>query len=356
MYTFILAFLTAFAVTYYAIPSIITIAREKNLTDQPGERRSHSIPTPSLGGIAIFAGVLFSLIAWTPYQLFEGLQYILCSAIVIFLIGAKDDIIPSRPMAKLLGQILAASILVFVAGVKIPSFFGVFGIEALPVWLSYIISIFTIIVIVNAFNLIDGVNGLTATICIITSFFLGYWFNLIDHPEFTILSAALIGSSVAFLKYNWTPAKIFMGDTGSLLIGLMLSVQTLKFLEFHHTGEVPEQYFFLASPAIAIAILIVPLFDTLRVFVSRILRGKSPFHPDRNHIHHLLIDSGLSHIQATMVLGIVTMVFIAFATSIQSIGILPLILIIGFTAFGLTWLLKRVALKRRAALSLQEKD
>ena len=347
MYTFILAFLTAFGVTYYAIPSIIKIARVKGLTDEPGERRSHSESTPSLGGIGIFAGVLFSVIAWTPYQLFGGLQYILCSCIVIFLIGAKDDIIPSRAWMKLIGQVFAAGILVYVAGVRIPSLYGIFGVGQLPYWPSVLLSVFTVIVIINAFNLIDGVNGLTGTICIIAATALGSWFYLIEHAEYTILACALIGSTVAFLKFNWTPAKIFMGDTGSLLLGLLLAVLTIEFIEFHMELPRDSPYYFPAAPAAAIGFLIVPLFDTLRVFTTRIARGRSPLQPDRNHIHHLLVDLGLSHIQTTLVLGAIAIFFIAVAVYLQDFGNL-LLLITMVSLAGLATLALSIQVKRRA--------
>ncbi len=346
MYEFILAFLTAFGVTYYAIPSIIKIARVKNLTDQPGERRSHTVATPSLGGIGIFAGVLFSIIAWTPYQLFGGLQYILCSCIVIFLIGAKDDILPSRPLMKLLGQLFAAGILVSVAEVRIPSLYGIFGIGNLPELVSIVLTMFTIIVIINAFNLIDGVNGLTGTICIITASALGSWFYLVGHAEYTILASALIGSTLAFLKFNWTPARIFMGDTGSLLLGLLVAVLAIEFLELHLDLDRSSPYYFPAAPAAAIGFLIVPLFDTLRVFTTRVVRGRSPLQPDRNHIHHLLVDLGLSHIQTTMVLGVITMAFIGLAIVLQDFGNLFLLVTMVSLA-GLATLALSLQVRRR---------
>ncbi len=353
--TFILAFLTAFAVTYYVIPSIIRIATEKGLTDEPGERRSHTISTPSLGGIGIFAGVLFSVIAWIPYKLFGGLQYILCSCIVVFLIGVKDDIIPSRPLKKLLGQIFAAGILVHAANVRLTSLYGVFGIGELPVIASYVLSIFTIIVIINAFNLIDGVNGLTGVISIVAASGFGAWFFFADHPEYTILSCALIGSTVAFLKYNWTPAKIFMGDTGSLLLGLLMSVLTIKFIEFHLEVPPGEMHYMPAGPAAAIGALIVPLFDTLRVFITRLARGRSPLQPDRNHIHHLLVDLGLNHVQTTMVLGCIAILFIGLAIALQSFGnlisvaMMIALAIIGSMALSIQVKRRKEALARKAS-------
>ena len=132
MYDCILSFITAFLVTFIVIPSVIKIAREKHLVDEPGERRSHSISTPSLGGIAIFAGVIFSIVMWTPFAIFGDLQYILAAFVVIFLLGVKDDIDPTRPLIKLMGQIFAALILVFKANVRITSLYGIFGAYDLP--------------------------------------------------------------------------------------------------------------------------------------------------------------------------------------------------------------------------------
>ncbi len=343
---YILAFLTAFGVTYYAIPSIIHIARVKGLTDEPGERRSHSVSTPNLGGIGMFAGILFSVVAWTPYAIFGRLQYILCAMIIIFLIGAKDDIIPSSPAKKLLGELLAAGILVWVADVRITSLHGIFGIGSLPELASMLLSVFTIIVIINSFNLIDGVNGLTGTITVIAALAFGTWFALTGYPEYALLAAALVGSTVAFLKYNWTPARIFMGDTGSLLLGLLCSVLTIQFIELDMRMARTSPYYLPAAPAAAIGFLIVPLFDTLRVFVTRVARGRSPLMPDRNHIHHLLVDLGLTHIQTTVVLGAVNLFFIALVVALQDFGNL-LVLIVVLLLAGLGSLALTMQVRRR---------
>ncbi|MEL6988495.1 MAG: MraY family glycosyltransferase, partial [Bacteroidota bacterium] len=327
MYDIILSFITAFSLTYLAIPPIIRIARKKNLVDEPGERRAHTISTPSLGGIAIFAGLIFSIVLWTPFNVFGDLQYILCSFIIIFLIGAKDDIDPVSPYKKLLAQIFAAFILVFKANIRLTSLYGIFGVYEIPEIWSLALSMFTILVIINAFNLIDGINGLSGSIGVLISITLGSWFFLIDHIEIAIVAFALSGSIIAFLKYNFTPAQIFMGDTGSLLVGLVCSILTLKFIELHKT-LVDSPFAFKAVPAVAIGILILPLFDTLRVFMMRIAKGKSPLHPDRNHIHHLLLDSGLSHMQATGVLVMVNLLFIFMVVQLQGIGTLNLLFVI----------------------------
>lgn len=344
MYEIILAFITAFCLTFIAIPSIIHIAKKKNLVDVPDERRSHQVITPSLGGIGIFAGMIFSILMWTPFEYFGDLQYILCSFIIIFLIGAKDDIDPLSPGKKFLGELLAAAILVFKAKIRLTSLYGILGIYDLPEVASIILSIFTFIVIINAFNLIDGINGLSASIGILISLVLGFWFFQVDRLEIATVAAALVGATFAFLRFNITPAQIFMGDTGALLIGLVSAILSILFIELHKNIP-PSDYYFPSAPSFAIAILILPLFDTLRVFVLRILDGKSPFFPDRRHIHHLLIDLGLSHMQATGILVGTNIIFIILALQLQGVGNLTLIIIVLILALilsqGLAYLTKK---------------
>ncbi|HLO55002.1 MAG TPA: MraY family glycosyltransferase [Saprospiraceae bacterium] len=347
MYYIILAFITSFALTYLAIPSIIHIAVKKNLMDEPGDRRSHKVSTPSLGGIGIFAGTVFSIILWTPFNYFGDLQYILCAFIIIFLIGAKDDIDPMSPSKKFLGELFAAGILVFRAKIKLTSLYGFFGIYAIPEFASIILSIFTIIVIINAFNLIDGINGLSASLGLLITFVLGIWFLLVGSIEISIVAFALCGALVAFLKYNITPAKIFMGDTGALLLGTVCSILAIKFIELHNVIT-DSSYTFSSAPSVAIAILILPLFDTLRVFVLRLMEGKSPFNPDRKHIHHIMIDLGLTHMQATGVLFLTNILFIILAVMLQNVGNLMLLIIILGLALGMSYFASMMVAQKKS--------
>ncbi len=338
MYDIILSFITAFTLTYFAIPSIIHVAATKNLVDEPNARASHKTPTPSLGGIGIFAGVIFSIVLWTPFNVFGDLQYVLCAFIIVFLIGAKDDILPMAPWRKVMGEIFAAAILVFKSNVKLTSLYGIFGVYDIPDLVSIPLSIFAILVIINAFNLIDGINGLSGSIGTLIALILGAWFYLIGHLEFAVVAFALAGSTIAFLKYNVTPARIFMGDTGSLLVGLICSILTLQFIELHRDLE-NSRYAVQAVPAVAIGILILPLFDTLRVFLTRIFQGRSPLSADRNHIHHLLIDCGLTHMQATATLVFVNIIFILLVFRLQHLGTYKLLILIVGLATLLTLLL-----------------
>ena len=317
-YDVIISFITAFTLTYFVIPPIIRVALKKELFDVPGNRSSHTKVTPRLGGIGIFAGIIFSVLLWTPFTQYEGgLQYVLCAFILIFLVGVKDDIDGISPSKKLVVEILAAVILAFKAGVHITSLHGVMGIGEIGVFWSTLLTIFTIIVIINAINLIDGINGLSGSLVILITSTLGVWFMLIQRYDLAIMAVSAAGATAAFLKYNFYDAEIFMGDTGALLLGLICSILAINFIELNGHLQHAHPFKINAAPAVAIGILILPLFDTLRVFITRILRGKHPLHPDRTHIHHLMIDSGLKHFQATWILIGVNVFFIVLVFLVQ---------------------------------------
>jgi len=335
MYTIILGFITSFTLTYLIIPIIIRVAKERRLYDSPNERSAHIEPTPSLGGIAIFAGTVCAIVLWTPMEAFGVLQYILAAFILIFLVGILDDLVPMSPTKKLGGQLLVSIILAYKGNVRITSLFGVLGIHELPEMTSFVLSIVAIVGIINAFNLIDGINGLAGSIALWACCLWGTWFAVMDVPAMAVLAFSLAGAIVAFLKYNLTPAKIFMGDTGSLFLGMVCAVLAIKFIELNSQPIPYVSMRFHAAPVIAVGVLILPLFDTVRVFAKRIFNGKSPFSPDRNHIHHLLLNIGCSHSMATMILVGASMGFTAIALLLQDIGAVPLLLVL----LGLAWLL-----------------
>ena len=353
MYDIISSFITAFIISFFAIPSIIKIAIEKNLCDEPGERRSHTQATPSLGGIGIFAGLIFSITFWIPFDTcdnpeYKYIKYILCAYIIIFLIGAKDDIIPLSPSKKFVGQLLAVIILVYHAKIQLSSLYGILGFHDIPEWLSIVLSVFIFIVIINAFNLIDGINGLAATIGIITCAAFGYWFYIYGRLDLAVLSSATIGALMAFLYYNITPAKIFMGDTGSLLIGLTASILAISFIENNKNWH--EHWHIVSVPAVAVGVLIVPLFDTLRVFILRAMRKKSPFNADRPHVHHLLLDLGFTHIQSTVILGLTNICFIILAYLLKNLGSMVVIVLLFSLAAGLTGMLFYLVCRKKKAM------
>ena len=329
MYNIVFAFLSSFGLSFWVMPYVIRIARQRQFYSEPGERRSHNVSTPTLGGIGIFLSSFFSILIWMPPNNFESIQYILCALLVMFLIGIRDDFEATSPTKKFTFQLITAFILVFASDIRLTSLYGIFGIHTIPVLLSWILSIFVIITIINAFNLIDGIDGLSGSIGVLMSMSFGIWFFLVDRADMSIISFALAGALLAFLYYNITPAKVFMGDTGSLYIGTIASILSISFIEQHQI-LIDSPYAFESTPAIAIGILVIPLFDTLRLFVARIAAGKSPFQADRNHIHHLLVDLGLSHMQGTSVLIGINLLFIILVYQLQSIGTLRLILVMLF--------------------------
>ena len=181
------------------------------------------------------------------------------------------------------------------ADIRLTSLYGFFGIYEIPLWISYGISFFTILVLTNSFNLIDGLDGLAGSISLVTFMFLGWWFLEADLTSYSVFAFILVGSVLSFLVYNWHPAKIFMGDTGSLSLGFALAVLTILFIDKNGTMANYEGWKFNAPIASGIALLIIPIYDTSRIFIKRTLKGKSPMAPDKSHVHHFLLRMGMRH-------------------------------------------------------------
>lgn len=315
----LLASLVSFIVAFTSIPVVIKIADAKKLFDLPDERKIHFIPIPSLGGVGIFAAMMLSVSTLVSFPETPGLQYFLGAAVIIFFLGLKDDILLISPMKKFAGQLIAAFLLVYPGHFQLTSLHGFLGLTALNPVFSMLFSYTTILVVMNAFNLIDGVDGLAGTLGLVSTLFFGVVFAIENDFAYAILAFSMAASLLAFLLYNYSPAKVFMGDTGSLLLGLVNAVLVIRFI---NTASLPGTVLqFSAAPAIGFAALFVPLMDTLRVTVLRVYQGRSPFDPDVNHIHHLLMKRGLSHMQITGLLGLMAMGYIAFAILIQSMGI-----------------------------------
>lgn len=302
------------------------MAHKLFLLDVPDERSSHKISTPFLGGIAIFGGTFLSVILWLPFSNLVELKYILGAYLIIFMLGARDDVEPLTPFVKMMGQLLVSCILVFGAGIRLTSFYGMFGIWEITYMASIVITLFTIIVIINAVNLIDGIDALCSSFGLLAMSTFGIWFYLTGNVEYAILAAALAGALVAFLRFNYPPAKIFMGDTGSLFIGLTCAIMAIHFIEANGSTQNSDMQF-ASAPAIAMAILILPLSDLLRVFLLRIIEGSSPFSPDRKHIHHILNDLGFSHAKTTLILILWNLAALALAVFLHKHGNLLIVCI-----------------------------
>ncbi|MGB3144067.1 MAG: MraY family glycosyltransferase, partial [Maribacter sp.] len=287
-------------------PIIIYVSKTKGLMDEPGERRVHSSKIPNLGGMAIFitfclTTLLFvSFLRVSVYDLSNVLSIISALIILLFL-GVKDDLVFITANKKLLIQLIAVSMVCVLEDVRITNFHGLLGIGELPYIISILFSIFVFALVINALNLIDGIDGLAASIAILGSLSFGIFFLMAGYYLMTLMSAILIGSLLGFLKYNLSVnSKIFMGDCGSMIVGFLLAYQGITFLEIQ--SEVLVSYNPENAPVLLLAILSYPLFDLLRVFSIRIMQKKSPFTADNNHIHHRLLRLGLNHKQSTLLL------------------------------------------------------
>ncbi|HEY0042308.1 MAG TPA: MraY family glycosyltransferase [Flavisolibacter sp.] len=328
----------SFFITFFAVPAVIRVADEKGLFDKPDSRKLHTKAIASLGGVGIFIGFFIALLVFLPGFNNNELQYLLAASFITFFLGIKDDILVLSASKKFLGQLAAAAIVIHLADIRIDSMHGFLGVYNLPDVVSYPLSYITIVVIVNAFNLIDGVDGLAASLGILTTAVFGAYFSMAGLPAYALFSFSLTGALAAFLAYNYHPAKIFMGDSGSLLLGLINAVLVIKFITVADStaGSFP----ITSSVAIGFSILLIPLLDTLRVFSVRIAKGRSPFSPDRNHIHHLLLDRGLNHSQVTHVCLVMNVCFIALAYFGRSFGSTLLMTTMIGTSYALLGIVK----------------
>ena len=299
----LLAMLTAFAITYFSIPAIIRLALAKKLYDVPNDRKLHTTRISSLGGVAIFGGMILAFIFYSAPLVNPALNSVLVALIILFITGVKDDLYPLTPLKKILGQLLAISVIVFQGNIRLDSFYGFAGLGEMPYWFSLVITFLFFLFIINSFNFIDGINGLGAAISLVVSLTYSFWFYSLGEGLFLVLSLSMAGAQLAFLRYNLINAKIFMGDTGALVNGFLAGLLTIYYLQANESFDHPT-LLHVDALVFALATLIIPLADTTRVVMHRmfILR-KSPFHADRNHIHHKLLDLGLSHQRATLLLA-----------------------------------------------------
>ncbi len=300
MWNLTLSFLWAFLLALFAVPSIIHVAYYKNLLDEPNHRTIHSASTPRLGGLAIFTGFMSSLMIFG--QLNSGIQQLMAGTLLLFFIGVKDDIATVSAFKKFFIQILATGIVMFLADIRITSFQGFLGIYELELGFSYVFTFLVIVGVTNAINLIDGMDGLAGSIVLLISLIFGGYFYYFDSP-YAYVAFALAGGVLGFLRYNIYRATVFMGDTGSLVSGFILAVLAIQILEMQ---QIPS------APAIVVSIMILPIVDTLRVFALRIFNGRSPFYPDKNHLHHQLLTLGLSQIKVLGVLIVFNLMVFGF--------------------------------------------
>lgn len=311
---------TSFLISFLIMPVIIKYSHQRNIVDVPGRRKIHKKVTPSMGGIAIFFGFFLSSIIWIDSSLWQDIKFLLVPFMIIFFTGLRDDLIPLRPLVKLAGQIVAAAFLLYFLDLRLHSFYGLLGLGEWPLWISYIVTVFTIIVITNAFNLIDGLDGLAGSIASAILLFYGIWYYSIGDSIFSIFCFSMLGAIAAFLLFNWDPSEIFMGDTGALLIGMMLAVVTIRFINLNFGLTEVNLMRFDSTISTAACLIIVPLLDTTRIIILRLSKKQSPFKPDKSHIHHAIMRLGYSHAKTTYVLVGTQIFFILLAIVFKNVG------------------------------------
>ncbi|UBM59442.1 undecaprenyl/decaprenyl-phosphate alpha-N-acetylglucosaminyl 1-phosphate transferase [Marinilongibacter aquaticus] len=315
----ILSMVIALTITWRSIPVIRNICQIRNLLENPVKRSSHSSPTPTFGGVGIFAGTLTAYLIWNFED--EGflLHKVLAGLIGLFFLGLKDDLFALAPLKKLASQIIISVLVVVGSNLCITSFFGIFGIYEIPYFVGVVLTVFIFVAMINSFNLIDGIDGLAGGIGMISSAGFGLWFMLNQHWSLACLSLSLSASLLGFLRYNYSKtSKIFMGDTGSLMVGFIVTMLAVKFITLNQDHNFSPNNHYVSAPVLVIVLLSVPIFDSLRVFGLRILKRKSPFKPDRLHIHHLLVDNGMSHLAASLSLYTMTIVLTVFTYYLRS--------------------------------------
>lgn len=326
-YTLLLGVFMVFAlalyISYRIYPVILSIAYKKGLVATPVDRSSHKKETPNLGGIGLFISFLVSISLAGAFFKFTGVELshllaIISSVTILFSLGILDDLVGVTPLKKMSSQFLAAVVVILMANMKIDNLYGVFGLELLPYWLSFVVSVFAFIFLINAFNLIDGIDGLAGSQGIIICFSLSVFFILSNNLFLSLISVTLTASFVGFLIFNLSNRKkIFMGDSGSLFIGFLMLTLVFSFL---HVDIGALQAYTPNKLIFAFTLFAFPILDTTRVFFLRVIKGQSPFTADKNHLHHKLLELGLSHKKATLLIALLSVFVICFSLLFKDIN------------------------------------
>ncbi|MBQ9603146.1 MAG: undecaprenyl/decaprenyl-phosphate alpha-N-acetylglucosaminyl 1-phosphate transferase [Paludibacteraceae bacterium] len=291
------------------MPVVIRVAKTKGFVVRPNKRMSHNGEVPNIGGLNICFAFMLTYLLCTPI---EQNPFFLIGLFLIMVVGFTDDVLVLRPSAKLLGETLAGIALIGFADIRITHLHGLFGIAEIGIIPSYILSLGILLTIINAINLIDGIDGLASGLGILYCLFFAIYFGLAGETVWSNMAICMIGVLAVFFLFNvfGKRDKIFMGDSGSLLLGYLITAFVFRFCEINAYHLVPEALHMTAAPAVAVCVLTIPLFDAIRVSLTRIKQRRPLLEPDKNHIHHLLLRTGLNHIQTTCVLLSASIVFI----------------------------------------------
>lgn len=305
-YTVIIPFFIALFLVGWIHPKLVKIALLKNIVDNPDARKLQRTPVPVLGGVAVFFGVVIAIGCMSAVVDCSGLPVVIMAMMAMLYTGTMDDILSLSPGLRFVIEIVVVLLLIFVGGYCIDDFHGLWNIGRFSYWCAVPLTVVAAVGIINAINLVDGVNGLSSGYCIMACLIFGTLFFVAGEAPMTILAAVSVGALIPFFLHNvfGKTSKMFIGDGGTLVMGVVMSVFVIVILQ---NGSRVAAY---VNPNVGLvpftlAVLSVPVFDTLRVMSTRILKGTSPFRPDKTHLHHMFIDLGCSHVATTLaILGV----------------------------------------------------
>jgi UDP-N-acetylmuramyl pentapeptide phosphotransferase/UDP-N-acetylglucosamine-1-phosphate transferase len=287
------------------IPVWISICKKWKLFDEPDTRKHHVTMTPSMGGIAIFAGLFISFLVFANVSQPDKIRYLFGASLILFFTGFFDDLMDVPPVKKLILQVISTCV-VYYGGFRIMDLNGILWLHEIPELFQLPLTMLLVITFTNAYNFIDGVDGLAGCLGVVATSCMGALFFYYGKYDYALLSFCITGALLGFLFFNFSPAKIFMGDTGSLVVGFLISVLSIELLNSGASGAETA-----INPAFIFAILFVPLFDILRVFSIRVFNGSSPFHADRNHLHHVILRYGFGHRSTALLMSSFSLLFIS---------------------------------------------
>ena len=353
---FVTLFLGVLIGSLFIIPKIRQISQKHHLMDSSSHRSSHVGNVPSFGGVAFYISYILVLFFSQSLDNHHVSLTLLASISIVFFTGFLDDLKDLSSKIKFLGQFIAVGLLMFQPDFRINSLHGFMGLDEIPLFVSIAGSMFFLLGLINAFNLIDGIDGLTGITGIIVASFYAFMFYSLGIYFYAAIAVTTIATLLAFLRFNFSiERKIFMGDTGSLVIGLVLGLLTLKLMSFGDEAYVSLSFNRAQLPLFLVAVLFVPLLDTLRVMLVRALNGVSMFEPDRNHIHHIIIDFGMSHRRASFLIGLsnfsAALIMFFIIQILNFTGSLIVLLCLFFSAILILFLMN----KNTAAIRLKVK-
>ena len=312
LHNILITAIIAFVGTLWIHPKILKIAILKNIVDNPDARKLQRNPIPVLGGLAVFFGMIIGVCSSQAMFNTPSVFMLMAAMLIMLYLGTIDDVLGLTPTMRFVIEILVVLWLIYVNEASISSLWGVFGINGIPAWVAVPLTVFAAVGIINAINLIDGVNGLSSGFCFMASVLFAIAFYLSGNEKMTIVAAAAAGAIVPFFLHNvfGNKTRMFIGDGGTLTIGIMMSMFVISILtKGSDSGALAKKGFGLVP--FTLSVLAIPVFDTLRVMSTRIMKGKSPFSPDKTHLHHMFIDIGFTHIGTTV--SILTLNFLVVA-------------------------------------------